>query len=145
MTFSERSLSPINLDPLLQRLEGLFLGLAAWFAEDKLAFETPFGGDLPFALDTAINQGVVVLEVTTQALKFKGCPDWGLGVSLIDWTSVLALGRSRKPKGAYLRIGACRLIVRTLKIQLVRLENGGSGTYIEGIYRQTWPIGLRGF
>ena len=59
------------LECLVSRLASLAVNSAA---EDKLGPERPLLGDVPLVLDALVDDGVVVLEVGTEALGLEGHP-----------------------------------------------------------------------
>ena len=67
-------LSAVDEDALLERLEGLLVGRAGWLAEDKLRLQAPVGGDVPGGGDLLVDQGIVVLEICTEAFLFESSP-----------------------------------------------------------------------
>lgn len=73
-------LSTENLDPLLNRLECLwqtrFLGQT--LAKHQLCIELPVLGDAPLRGDLGVDDGVVMLQVGTEALGLEGGPEHDL-------------------------------------------------------------------
>lgn len=64
----------MDKDPLLKGLELLLAGLACTATKYKLGTELPVLRDLPLLLGTLVDNGVVVLEVGTEALGLKCDP-----------------------------------------------------------------------
>lgn len=65
----------MDLDTLVNVLELLGTSLAGLATKDKLGIESPVSGNAPGLSNLEVDQGVVVLEVGTQALNLEGSPD----------------------------------------------------------------------
>lgn len=64
-----------DLETVLNGSESLLTGLRGRSTEDKLSVQLPRGRDVPGLGDLLIDQGAVVLEVSTEALGLKSNPD----------------------------------------------------------------------
>jgi len=70
------ALLPIHLNPLLNRLPGLIPWQSCGRPKHELRLETPVLRHVPFSLDAAVDERVVVLEIGAEAFGFEGGPDW---------------------------------------------------------------------
>lgn len=64
----------VNKETLFNRLEGLVARTASRSADDQLGLQAPVGRDIPLAGDLVVDQGVVVLQVGTQAFLLQSGP-----------------------------------------------------------------------
>lgn len=64
-----------DLEAVFKRLKGLLAGLRCRETEDQLSIQLPRGGQVPGLSNLLVNQGAVVLEVGTKALRLESEPD----------------------------------------------------------------------
>lgn len=65
----------MNENTLLEWLKGFLTGRPGRFAEDQLGLQAPLRRDVPLLGHSGIDHWAVVLQIATQSLGFKKCPN----------------------------------------------------------------------